>query len=490
MAIAFTHPIQGPDPDATGRGWQSLADQLLAAREQQRLREQARAAALFQEKQLAAQQQKWQQETETARDENSMKYAAARESAEREKARDKLAADTAAEARTRAQAAEREKMILAARAASDAGDRDEAARLYRAAGGAPEAQEMPTERVRLDRRITMDPIAIERGGRTGPVTGVSVSGGAEQDIPTGERPSGTRYRMPDGGVVTDDPDARRAAAEQQRLDKAARALAPYADMATGDPDIKTALDLTKKRIMAGGGDADKALDDFGAMVSKIQGDRSAEKRSRISANAARARAGEKAPAGTITEVANIDATMRAVGELKDLIKAKPEAWGRYRKNAEAWQRKEIGSSGGIVDQIIGAPRRIAQVAGLADIAPEQGLKNDPDALKIHQGMEKMLTGAAKAFGGVITASDIQRAQSQIATLGMDPDQALEYVQTTFDDLARKRGFFDKNARGDFSKPAGPSPHIEARDHSKSRADRLKNGGKSLSELSDEEFTNL
>lgn len=466
MAIAYTQQIQGPDANVTAAGYDSLAHLILAAREAQRQKEQARAQMLLQERQQKALEGKWSAESAAAQTGAVADRIKAEASKLREQRDDRRYTDESAaakETRTRAQTTDRERLILAARAASDAGDAPEAARLHRLAGGTEQAPEMPTERIKLDRRITMDPIAIERGGKTGPVTGVSITGGAEQDIPTGEVPTGKRYAMPDGSTVTDDPAARKAAAENVRLEKIAKALAPYADMATEDPDIAEVLKLTKKRVMAGRGDADtdKALDDLGTMVSKIQGDRSAEKRSRISA-AARPNTGER-PA----EVKAAGFADR-IGKQREIIES---AGGMSPEGAEAMRRDRAISD----VPVVGWAYR-----GLKGVIPALDPKSnmsERDRAVANATAELSAANLRNESGGAITEGE---ERSNERRLMRDPSD-------TDEDWARKVQAMRDLENAALRQAGLPTKLFNARAHSKSRADRLKNSGKSLSELSDEEF---
>lgn len=113
-------------------------------------------------------------------------------------------------------------------------------------------------------------------------------------------------------------------------------------------------------------------------------------------------------------------TIRGIDDLLTTIDKSPKAWSAYRSNAEAWQRKTAGSEGSSVYK---QGRGLLQAFGGADVSPEQGLKGNKDALRVHQGMQEALTGIAKSYGGVITDGDRQAASAALATLAQDPEGA-------------------------------------------------------------------
>ncbi len=447
MAINYTANIQGLDPEVIQRGWHAVGAKLDAARERARLTEANRANMLLQNKYADNEQARFKAQEERdkkklAADEKELAIKQAQEL--RAKVKEEQDAKNALEDRKRKQAADFATAHASASKAAAAGDMNLAHSIMDAVGAKPV--------VNADTQA--DTWAAQEAGTqsTAPVA----------------------FAGPEGQQVSIDPQAAvLARKEEERRQKVGLVFKQYESMSKDDPRIAQILDYTARRVASPGTDTDKALDDMGEQISRLYGLDVSEKNARRHAAAATA---AKAPGTTIEAVANLDAGMDAVGKLKQLIKDKPDAWTRYQKNAESWTRKEIGNDGGVISQIVGLPRKALQVAGVADIAPEQGLRGDPEALKIHQGMEKMLTSVAKAFGGVITESDVKRAASQVATQGMDPDQAREYIQTTFDDLARKRGFYETTGRGNFGTPAKPTV-------------REKLTSKKSQEQSDEDFIN-
>lgn len=450
MAIAFTHPIQGPDPDATGRGWQSLADQLLAAREQQRLREQARAAALFQEKQLAAQQKKWEDEVAIGQQRADADRTNAEASKLREQRNDRRYTDEKA---VNDQTRERERSIKDA-------EIEQRARQMWAAGDKQGANALMESIGRQQERPAPSLTATQEAPGRFRVSEIPIEG---KQAPVAAPEGRATFRSADGRATTFDADETKAAQEAARLDKAARALAPYADLATSDPDIKAALDLTKRRIMAGGGDADKALDDFGAMVSKIQGDRSAEKRSRISANARPNQPGEK-PA----EVKAAGFAER-IGKQREIIES---AGGMSPEGAETMRRDRALSDIPVVGWLYKGAK------GLVPSLDPKSNMSERDRAVANATAELSAANLRNESGGAITEGE---ERSNERRLMRDPSD-------TDEDWARKVQAM-RDLENAARRQAGlPTKLFDARAHSKSRADRVKNKGKSLSELSDEEFT--
>jgi hypothetical protein len=253
MAISFTQPIQGPDPNVTGRAFDSLAERIAFAREQERLRDQARAQALFQKQQLEAQQAKWNEEATTARLKEQGDLAKAEAQKMRESREDQIAADErgakakdreAAEA-TRIQGAREKAKQLAL-----AGDREGAESIMRSVGRAPV--------VDADSQVS-DWAASESGA------------------PPQQRPM--RFE----GGETIDPAAIRGAEESRRQEKIAKVIEAYKTLGSDEGRRKEALELFRRRVAIPDANIDKAADDLGNMIRGVQSDDASEKRSRISA---------------------------------------------------------------------------------------------------------------------------------------------------------------------------------------------------------------
>ena len=469
MSIYF-NPIQGPDAGVTQRGYGMLADRIAAAREAQRQREQAAANMLLQRDQLKAEQQRWGAQNAIALGNQGLDREKLNVDQAREKRQTDVDARNAEIARIEREKNETERIagikerVIKLASTGDPNDA-QAARVLAATiggkptdtGGAPvDATSQPSPRVQSGAYFQNDPYAVsanltppaQPGALPAPASAAAASGGTTFDF--------------GGEHVTVDPEASRAHAQQieaqKRNELVARTLEQYKGMDSGDKRIAGALDLFRRDVQTGAIPVEKAASELHDTIRAIHAEDAGIKRAHITAPRL-----PTAPAVVINDVANLNNNIRAMDDLKSTIQNSPEAWTRWTGGMESWQRKEIGNSGGVVDQIIGAPRRIAQVVGLADISPEQQFKGDPEALKIHRGVNRMLTAIAKGYGGVITQSDINRALSEIGALGMDPDQALEYVRQKFDDLKSQRAMFEDNTRGQYSDPTtGATPTQRSR----------------------------
>jgi hypothetical protein len=156
-------------------------------------------------------------------------------------------------------------------------------------------------------------------------------------------------------------------------------------------------------------------------------------------------------------VEDVKATNQLDGDIEKLnrtinqIQQKPSAWNEYRANTENWMRKEKMGEG-VVGKVV---RPLAQGAGMADIAPEQGLKTDAGRA-VHQGMAQVQTSIAKGYGGVITEGDRSAAGSELAQLGLTPKQAVETLSRTRDMLIKNRDAFRQRGVQPPS-PAAPAP---------------------------------
>jgi hypothetical protein len=123
----------------------------------------------------------------------------------------------------------------------------------------------------------------------------------------------------------------------------------------------------------------------------------------------------------------------------DQIKKDPAAWKEYRDNNESWQRAEAAKGSHLINPI----RTIGQISGFANVAPEQGLTTD-SARTLHQRQEKLNTGIAKGFGGVITEGDRAAAASQQGNLSLDPAQKIKQLKELRDSVEAKRNEYISN----------------------------------------------
>lgn len=130
-----------------------------------------------------------------------------------------------------------------------------------------------------------------------------------------------------------------------------------------------------------------------------------------------------------TDISKLDRTI-------DLMERDPAAAEAWRKNEETWrQRQPLRES---------KAGQLGQAVGLINIAPEQGLKDEPSAKQIHQGMAQVSTSIAKGYGGVITEGDRQAAGSEIAALANTPAEQVESLKRTRDLLKTKLDTYQQN----------------------------------------------
>lgn len=142
----------------------------------------------------------------------------------------------------------------------------------------------------------------------------------------------------------------------------------------------------------------------------------------------------KPPTPGAEDVSNANRLQNDITKLErtiEMIEKNPDAWNEYRANDESWRRTEAGSK----NKLVGTVRAVGQIAGLADIAPEQGLKGG-EAKVIHQGMAQTKTGIAKGYGGVITEPDRQAADSELASLNNSAKEQAASLRKVLD-LYRK-----------------------------------------------------
>ena len=150
----------------------------------------------------------------------------------------------------------------------------------------------------------------------------------------------------------------------------------------------------------------------------------------------------KAPTPTgadVDAVNQVEAGIAKADRLLAHLEKNPSAWGEYRDNQERWQRREAAKGNAITNTI----RTTFQVGGLADIAPEQGLKT-ADGKAVHQGMSELRMLLAKEGGGVVTEPDRNDAGTRLASLALSPDEAKATIQRVRETLARSRDAYIKN----------------------------------------------
>ncbi len=162
---------------------------------------------------------------------------------------------------------------------------------------------------------------------------------------------------------------------------------------------------------------------------------------------------------TVEEVTRLNDDIGGLEQARQLIKDNPGAWQRYQKNARDWAEKEKGSEN---SSFYRGARGMMQGLGVANAAAEQGIKDDPAALAIHQGMQRVQTSIAKGYGGVITEGDRAAAASSLGALAMDPRQALSGISDIQRRMVDKRDAYVGNRGGSYAAPVvsnttAPSP---------------------------------
>lgn len=179
------------------------------------------------------------------------------------------------------------------------------------------------------------------------------------------------------------------------------------------------------------------------------------------------------------ELARLDGDLKNIDRAIATIQKDPKAWMGYRNNQERWQRQEVASGAGGSTTLYGGVRRIGQGLGIADVAPEQGLKTDNEKL-----LQQVMTGAknsiAKGYGGVITESDRQSAGSEMSELAQDPAQQIQTLLRVRERLQTGKDLFIQGgARMDMPPQATPAAS-GAGDDRRSKARELaakRKGGK-------------
>lgn len=121
----------------------------------------------------------------------------------------------------------------------------------------------------------------------------------------------------------------------------------------------------------------------------------------------------------VKEANRLEADIQAQKNALALIEKDPKAWDEFRNNTEAWQRKQAPDKATVMKEV----RALGQWAGLADVAPEQGL-NSTSGKELHQYMTQINTGIAKGYGGVITEGDRDAAGSEQANLSQSAQEKI------------------------------------------------------------------
>jgi len=145
-----------------------------------------------------------------------------------------------------------------------------------------------------------------------------------------------------------------------------------------------------------------------------------------------------------------------------LIEKDPRAWDEYRNNSESWQRSQAAGNTTVLKEV----RAAGQVAGLADVAPEQGLKS-PTGKQLHQFMTQIKMGVAKGYGGVVTEHDVNNAGSELADLAQSPKERIQglgrvvdKMQANLDAYYANRGVLPRpGTAGPGPAPSGPAPSL-------------------------------
>lgn len=133
--------------------------------------------------------------------------------------------------------------------------------------------------------------------------------------------------------------------------------------------------------------------------------------SRMNAGTGTGANGKPLPAEAAERISVINSGVDAITRMQNIIAKNPKAWEEYRANQESWQRSEaFGAAPGLKQG-----RGILQGVGLANVAPEQGLKSQ-DAIELHRLQTELNGAMAKARGGAITDSDVKAIDSMQATL--------------------------------------------------------------------------
>jgi hypothetical protein len=214
--------------------------------------------------------------------------------------------------------------------------------------------------------------------------------------------------------------------------KAVAAKAQSALIRAGIPAAEAANDATVQGLMAGSYAKDLAA----KQRYEQHYDRQQTQKAESQTTAAK---GGKPEHGDVKEVADADDALRNIDSMIDQIKKDPAAWKEYRDNNESWQRAEAAKGSHLINPI----RTIGQISGFANVAPEQGLTTD-SARTLHQRQEKLNTGIAKGFGGVITEGDRAAAASQQGNLSLDPAQKIKQLKELRDSVEAKRNEYISN----------------------------------------------
>ncbi|HEU4369636.1 MAG TPA: hypothetical protein VFV05_15560 [Methylomirabilota bacterium] len=154
----------------------------------------------------------------------------------------------------------------------------------------------------------------------------------------------------------------------------------------------------------------------------------------------------------LSSVASLSGSITGLRQTADLIDKNPKAWSEVRQNNLDWRRVEAAEA-----KIPGAKmvRGVGQLTGVANVAPEEGLKS-VDAKAVHRQVTATREAIAKMSGGVITDSDRTSADNRLALAAVsEPREAAKLLREVASDLGPKLDLILQNRQ--IAVPAGVLP---------------------------------
>lgn len=122
--------------------------------------------------------------------------------------------------------------------------------------------------------------------------------------------------------------------------------------------------------------------------------------------------GEVKPSGTdIDSAAMLDKGAENLGRLGEIVTKNPEAFQSVQKAMREQEQADKLDSANVLGVGGKQVRALGQAFGVVDTRVEQKLKT-PEERAIYQGIQQHATQKAKAYGGTMTESDVQRATAE------------------------------------------------------------------------------
>ena len=242
----------------------------------------------------------------------------------------------------------------------------------------------------------------------------------------------------------------RAMQTAARLEKQAEALIASLPPSQRPHALNAAL-LALAEARAGIDKPEEAMKTFNTQFRFYLGQAGADRRAALMARTQKEKAQLERPAtgSDIENVSRLQADIKNIeAQIADATKS-PESFVEFRKNHEEWQRQEAAGK----NVAYGTGRALLQGVGVANVAPEQGLRS-PAAKRIHGRHQKLKNSIAKGYGGVITDSDREASDSELSLLAASPEEYLQTLMTIRDRLTNNLQNYLENKRINLGAPGG------------------------------------